>query len=748
MRIPCSPSRLALGAALFPALVAAALIFPGLGGGSLSNYDEACYAEVSREASRGHVWRLHYNGRLWLDKPPLYFWLSGALMKIQGPSEWTARAPSACFGVLTVLLVFLIGREIRGGLTGFLAALLLATSPSFLFTARQGMIDTTVLALTALALYAGLRGRRGDPVWYGLIGPAVALALLAKYLVAILPLLILFPVLAPALRGDPRGRRALVTGAAVGALLALPWFAVQAAADWKGFVHNFWFFNVQTRVFEGMTLTDAGYYARTLRDYNQGHFFAAGGILAIVYFGARLLRERDAGDGLYAAWLGVVVFALAMTRTQLAWYVVLLYPILALLLADVLTAFLKGAKDGLSAVIVLWGVAALLHHRAPDFLHGLPILTGPVWAGVFALGLTLPGALTRTGAESPVPRRRWIPAAALLLLGFHAPASLDFSPEEKAIARAANELEGAALLGYRLNRQHPVAFYTDAAVEWIPSRAEFEQRYRPSERRQAAVLTTRAGALDLGAGTIRAREGSMVLLTDLEPGRTQVVDLEISAAPEVVCVLYSNGTIERRSSGYSEILYEADCDAVDMEMVFGETGFLVLDRHGVVHPLGAARSFGDFTAGGTVRDLAITGDGSGYLILAENGVVQGFGSAPRFDNDLQGSPYRALALVLTDDENGLFVFYENGLIYPLGAATEPEGVTGAVWNWEVGLDMERDPAGTGYYLCDQYGVVHYAGNKPNPPTPYYNPEKGHAVDFEVAPDGRLYILDDQGAIYR
>ena len=55
------------------------------------------------------------------DKPPLYFWLAAAAMKVLGPTALAARLPAALAYVATVLLVFAAGRFLRrheGGVRG------------------------------------------------------------------------------------------------------------------------------------------------------------------------------------------------------------------------------------------------------------------------------------------------------------------------------------------------------------------------------------------------------------------------------------------------------------------------------------------------------------------------------------------------------------------------------------------------------------------------------------------------------
>jgi hypothetical protein len=122
------------------------IYFVNLGQWDLWNPDEPRYAEVSREMVKGGDWILmHRNGKLYTDKPPLFFWaiaLSSFLW--QGMTPFSIRFPSALFGTLTVLLTFFIGKRLFSSRTGFLSGLILATSVQFAYLSTRGNIDTTL----------------------------------------------------------------------------------------------------------------------------------------------------------------------------------------------------------------------------------------------------------------------------------------------------------------------------------------------------------------------------------------------------------------------------------------------------------------------------------------------------------------------------------------------------------------------------------------------------------------------------
>jgi 4-amino-4-deoxy-L-arabinose transferase-like glycosyltransferase len=235
------------------------LYFLNLGRWDLWNPDEPRYAEVAREMVGGGDWILmHYNGKIYGDKPPLFFWLIAFSSYLwQGFTPFAARFPSALFGTLTILLTFFLGKHLYSSRTGFLSALILATSFEFAFLSTRANIDTTLTFFTTASLFSFFywllnrsphpldsaqgrpsplpqgerKGVRGNLAIYGFyIG--MGFATLAKGPVGfILPFLVSFAYLI--FRKDWKGIRAvrLLPGMFLFLAIVLAWYL---PAVWKG----------------------------------------------------------------------------------------------------------------------------------------------------------------------------------------------------------------------------------------------------------------------------------------------------------------------------------------------------------------------------------------------------------------------------------------------------------------------------------------------------------------------------------
>lgn len=142
------------------ALLATLTYGVGIGGNDLWDPDEPRYAQVAREMVRSGDWVLpHLNGEVYHHKPPLYFWLVAAATKLTGGEvdSVSARLPAVTMGFVCILLTYLIGKLLWNRAAGFLGACAFATCVLTVSLARTAHIDTTLTALTTLAIYAFAR---------------------------------------------------------------------------------------------------------------------------------------------------------------------------------------------------------------------------------------------------------------------------------------------------------------------------------------------------------------------------------------------------------------------------------------------------------------------------------------------------------------------------------------------------------------------------------------------------------------
>jgi len=112
-----------------------------------------------------------YAAKSWLDtgtfampsgyiytRAPLYTYTTGLLYTVLGVGETTTRLTSAVFGILSILLVYALGKRIFNRNVGLLSALLMTFSHFEVGWSRTARMYTLLQCLTLVFIYAFIRG--------------------------------------------------------------------------------------------------------------------------------------------------------------------------------------------------------------------------------------------------------------------------------------------------------------------------------------------------------------------------------------------------------------------------------------------------------------------------------------------------------------------------------------------------------------------------------------------------------------
>ncbi len=184
---------------VFPAIVfllAAVALFPRLGGFGLWEPHEIAVADLARDVARNGGW-----GDVYSSRPPLTIWLIAGGIKLFGTSELAARLPIALMGVLGALATYFLAARLRRPRAGLFAAVVLLSSPLFVFQSRQlvgDVVTTTCAAVTLLGLVGLAWPARGKHTleWLLIDGGLALVGLGLGFLAAGLVIGVLLPLLA------------------------------------------------------------------------------------------------------------------------------------------------------------------------------------------------------------------------------------------------------------------------------------------------------------------------------------------------------------------------------------------------------------------------------------------------------------------------------------------------------------------------------------------------------------------------
>ena len=163
-------------------VIALLLFVPGLGSVHLFDWDEINFAEIAREMIvTGDYLRPQIDFLPFWEKPPLYVWMQALCMQVFGVGEFAARLPDALCGIVTLLVLYRIGKRLRNEVFGLLWVLAYLGSilPHLYF--RSGIIDPWFNLFIFLGLHAFIRCvREGASAHAIRSGVFIGLAVLTK----------------------------------------------------------------------------------------------------------------------------------------------------------------------------------------------------------------------------------------------------------------------------------------------------------------------------------------------------------------------------------------------------------------------------------------------------------------------------------------------------------------------------------------------------------------------------------------
>ena len=183
------PSALAKRVYIFIFIVVIAFYLYGLGKIPLLGPDEPRYAQVAREMFLNRdLITPTLGGHTWFEKPALLYWMMIASYRLFGVSEWTARLGPAVCGLLTIVAVWCVSREVSQDF-GFWSLIVTASCLGLIVFSRAASFDvvitmTTTWSLACFLLHELPETKRKSLLLTGFYA-FVGLSLLAKGLVGI-----------------------------------------------------------------------------------------------------------------------------------------------------------------------------------------------------------------------------------------------------------------------------------------------------------------------------------------------------------------------------------------------------------------------------------------------------------------------------------------------------------------------------------------------------------------------------------
>ena len=365
-----SPQRTVAVSTTLAALLACVVLLPLLGHKPLAEWDEGIYAEVSREMLHG-AWLIpHWNGQLWLEKPPLTLWITAVFFKLFGVSEFWARAGSAFSGIALVAVLHGWLARTRDLLTAWLSTIILLATLGFLHVCHVGEMDV-LLSLGACVAIIGLSQVQADDRngWY-IFWIGFAIALMTKGAASVtIPLTAIFFALIQRWKLNQFGG-AFVFGFLLFLALVLPWHWAMFTRFPDQFIGQYLGLHVlarATRQIEGHR-THWWYYVVVL--------LASAPPFVLLYPIAIVRGFRRPALQPWAIFAVVTIVFFTLIQTRLPHYIAPAYPALAVLTAVYVADWLMAHGFSVEA----WGFSPTNERTKEKWALAPAFITAAVWA--------------------------------------------------------------------------------------------------------------------------------------------------------------------------------------------------------------------------------------------------------------------------------------------------------------------------------------------------------------------------------
>ena len=332
-------SALHPGKILLLLLIYAALWFGTLNYRHLIPSDEGRYAEMAREMLITGDWVTpRYNGYKYFEKPPLQIWATAATFQLFGIGDWQARLWTALTGFLTILAIGFTGAKIYNARAGWLAAVVLASSPMWVISGHFNSLDMGLSAFLIAALCSLLIAQTSQTQsscrnWMWACWVFMALATLSKGVIgAAIPAMVFVIYSISAWDWKIWTRLRLFSGLILFLVITAPWFILVAQRNPEFLEFFFIHEHLQRFTQDAHSRTGPIYYFVPLLLIGLLPWVAQlPGSIAQAWHE----RSRTFSCGWLLSCWSIVIFAFfSISHSKLPGYIIPIFPALALLIGN------------------------------------------------------------------------------------------------------------------------------------------------------------------------------------------------------------------------------------------------------------------------------------------------------------------------------------------------------------------------------------------------------------------------------
>ena len=265
---------------------------------------------------------------IFLEKPPLVFWLMAISYKIFGLNEFAVRFFPAVFGIFSVILTYLLAKQFFEKKVALFSSLLLSICQFHVKYSRQGMLDVPLAFFALLTLFLFIKGynsKTASSIFFILAGISQGLGILTKWHAAIFPTLAIILFICLQKRWEFLFSRNILFYFISVALSTLPWL-VYMYMSFPEATRALILFEISGRPFIASERGPFWYFSQLMWGFTPWGPIV---LIAVIYS----IWKRTSGDLLLLPLIVTTFLAFDVSAYKLSFYIIPIFPFLLILTA-------------------------------------------------------------------------------------------------------------------------------------------------------------------------------------------------------------------------------------------------------------------------------------------------------------------------------------------------------------------------------------------------------------------------------
>jgi 4-amino-4-deoxy-L-arabinose transferase-like glycosyltransferase len=289
--------------------------------------DEILFEEAAYQMNKtGDFLTPHQEESVWLEKPPLYFWLTAIIYQFALPTPFTRRLITLFAALATVILTYKLALHLYSKKTAQLAMIILTTTPLFLYFSKTANLDIPATFFITATLLSYLKSKK-KPKWLLVSGLSLGLGILTRSFLALTPILVIaLDQVHKESRKIPA--RYFVLALTLTLALTLPWHLHNFKKFPQTFTEQYLGFNITSHFLKQtpghQPLSATKFLFNVLVAYNPLALLASGNLLKIP-------KSQKPKNYFLLIWIVTSLLPISLSATRHEWYAIQALPPIAIL---------------------------------------------------------------------------------------------------------------------------------------------------------------------------------------------------------------------------------------------------------------------------------------------------------------------------------------------------------------------------------------------------------------------------------